>query len=93
MVEVGICLDQNHTGAGLGSALYTTLFDALRHEDLNSMVANINLPNESSIALHRKLGFTEVGIFKDCIIKHGVVYSSLWMQRMLQPPDRVGDQA
>jgi phosphinothricin acetyltransferase len=44
-------------------------------------VAGIALPNDASVALHRKFGFAEVGILDEYAIKHGAYVSSLWMQR------------
>jgi phosphinothricin acetyltransferase len=43
----------------------------------------IALPNEASVRLHRKVGFTEVGTFAEYAIKHGSYVSSVWMQRAL----------
>jgi len=40
----------------------------------------IALPNDASIALHRKLGFTDVGVFEEYARKNGRYVSSLWMQ-------------
>jgi phosphinothricin acetyltransferase len=68
---------------GIGSALYHVLLDSLRSEDIHVAVAGIALPNDASVALHRKFGFTEVGIFEEYAIKRGAYVSSLWMQRRL----------
>jgi phosphinothricin acetyltransferase len=82
-VEVSIYVDPDVRTTGVGSALYNALFDELRHESLHSAVAGIALPNDASVALHRKFGFTEVGVFEEYATKHGRYISSLWMQRRL----------
>jgi phosphinothricin acetyltransferase len=40
------------------------------------------MPNDASVALHRKFGFTEVGTFREYAIKNGRYLSSLWMERL-----------
>ena len=57
------------------------LLDDLRSETLHLAVAGIALPNDASVALHRKFAFTEVGNFDEYAIKRGVYISSLRMQR------------
>jgi phosphinothricin acetyltransferase len=82
-VEFGIYIDPEVRNKGIGSALYSALLKELRSEALHVAVAGIALPNDASVALHRKFGFTEVGIFEEYAIKHGGFISSLWMQRRL----------
>jgi phosphinothricin acetyltransferase len=82
-VEVSIYLDPVARGKGVGSLLYSALFEELRPEPLHLAVAGIALPNDASLALHRRFGFTEVGIFDEYAIKHGSYISSIWMQRRL----------
>jgi len=52
-------------------------------ETVHLAVAGIALPNDASVALHRKFGFSDVGIFDEYAMKHGAYISSLWMQRRL----------
>jgi phosphinothricin acetyltransferase len=82
-VEFGIYLDPGARARGTGSALYRALLDALRVEPVRVAVAGIALPNEASVALHRRFGFAEVGVFEEYAFKGGTYISSLWMQRRL----------
>jgi phosphinothricin acetyltransferase len=82
-VEVGIYIDPEARSMGIGSALYGRLFEQLRSEALHLAVAGIALPNDASVALHRKFGFTDVGVFEEYATKYGAYLSSLWMQRRL----------
>jgi phosphinothricin acetyltransferase len=85
-VEVSIALDASSRGLGLGTALYRALFDSLAREpSVHVALAGIALPNDASVALHRKFGFTEVGTFREYAIKNGQYISSVWMQRVCRP--------
>jgi phosphinothricin acetyltransferase len=83
-VEVSIALDVTSRGQGVGTALYRALLGYLADEPVHVALAGIVLPNEASVALHRKLGFTEVGTFHEYAIKNGQYLSSVWMERRFQ---------
>jgi phosphinothricin acetyltransferase len=81
-VEVGIGIAARYRGQGIGTLLYRALFDQLADEPVHVALAGIALPNDASVALHRRLGFTEVGMFREYALKNGHYISSLWMQRL-----------
>jgi phosphinothricin acetyltransferase len=83
-VEFSIYLAPDAQGRGVGTALYDALFDALRDEAVYCVVVGIALPNDASVALHRRFGFRDVGVFEQYAIKQGRRISSLWMQRLLR---------
>lgn len=83
-VEVSVSLHTSSRGQGVGSALYASLFDILVGEPVHVALAGIALPNDASIALHRKFGFADVGIFSEYATKDGHYISSMWMQRLLK---------
>ena len=64
-VEVGIYLHPELRARGIGSALYDSLLDNLRSADVHVVLAGIALPNDASVALHRKFGFAQVGVFEE----------------------------
>jgi phosphinothricin acetyltransferase len=82
-VEVGISVVPEVIGKGVGSSLYSSLFDVLSKEDLHLAVAGIALPNDGSVALHKKFGFTDVGVFDEYALVNGRFHSSLWTQKRL----------
>jgi phosphinothricin acetyltransferase len=84
-VEVSIALDASSQGQGIGTSLYRELFDRLAHEPVHVALAGIALPNDASVALHQKFGFTEVGTFREYAVKNGQYISSIWMQRRCHP--------
>lgn len=69
------------TGKGLGFRLYSALFEALQGEDVNRVVAGYTLPNAGSAALHKRLGFREVGVFTQVGRKFGKYWDVAWMER------------
>jgi phosphinothricin acetyltransferase len=81
-VEVSISLDANCRGRGLGSLLYDDLFAQLDSAPVHVALAGIAVPNDASVALHRKFGFAEVGTFREYAVKDGRYLSSVWMQRL-----------
>lgn len=84
-VEVSIALDVSSRGQGVGTALYRALFECLASEPVHVALAGIVLPNDASVALHRKFGFTEVGTFHEYAVKNGRYLSSVWMERLCRP--------
>ncbi len=63
-VESTIYLDADETGKGTGMQLYAALIEAIRAHSMRSVIGGIALPNEASIRLHERLGFTKVGHFE-----------------------------
>ena len=84
-VETSIYTAPGESGRGVGSALYASLFALLAQENLHRAVVGIALPNEASVKLHKKFGFTEVGVFNEYAVKGGKYISSVWLQRQLAP--------
>jgi phosphinothricin acetyltransferase len=70
---------------GVGSALYTTLFELLRHLGYYQVSAGITLPNPASVALHESFGFKLVGVYRDIGYKMGAWHDVAWYQTTLQP--------
>jgi phosphinothricin acetyltransferase len=80
-VEATIYCASEATGRGIGTMLYRALFEALRSEDINRFVAGIALPNDASVALHRRFGFTPVGTFSEIGRKFGRYWDVFQMER------------
>ena len=81
--EVSVYLSTKARGLGLGSLLYGALLarlDALA--DVHTQVAVIALPNDASIALHRRHGFTEVGVLREVGRKFDRWVDTTWWQRI-----------
>jgi 2-haloacid dehalogenase len=82
-VEATVYLHPDAGGRGLGSMLYQQLFANLRLEDVHRAYAAIALPNEASVALHRRFGFVEVGTLREVGRKHDRWWDVVYMERPL----------
>jgi phosphinothricin acetyltransferase len=69
--ESTVYLDPHHTGRGIGTQLYRELLARLRTTRVHIVIGGVALPNEASVALHEKLGFTKVAHFKEVGFKLG----------------------
>lgn len=82
-VETSIYCAPEATGRGLGTLLYGALFESIRNEDIHRLVAGITMPNDASVALHRRLGFREIGRFSENGRKFGRYWDVSWLERPL----------
>jgi phosphinothricin acetyltransferase len=82
-VEASVYCSPTAVGRGIGRALYQTLFESIAGEDINRVVAGVTLPNDSSIALHRRFGFKPVGTFSANGRKFGRYWDVAWFERPL----------
>jgi phosphinothricin acetyltransferase len=83
-IEMSIYLDPDDCGGGLGTRLYSTLLDALESEPTtHRALAGITLPNDASLALHRRFGFERVATFSDVGFKFGRYWDVAWLERPL----------
>lgn len=64
-VESSIFLHPTYTGRGYGTRLYQALITQLSNLGVHAVIAGVALPNPSSLALHKKLGFCEVALFRE----------------------------
>jgi len=70
-VEVTVYLSHLVIGKGIGSTLYSRLFELLRAESIHVVLGGISLPNDASIALHEKFGMKKVAHFDEVGYKFG----------------------
>jgi L-amino acid N-acyltransferase YncA len=73
-VEVTVYVHPEHHRHGVARALYGALFDELRAQGFCTAIAVITLPNARSVALHERLGFAPVGVFRRAGFKLGQWY-------------------
>lgn len=84
-VENSIYLGHAATGKGLGRALLAALIAACEELGIREMVAVISDKGaEGSIALHEKLGFTEVGRMGKVGFKFGRPIGTIYLQKHLE---------
>ncbi len=63
-VESSVYIAPNYTRQGIGESLYLDLIRKLKNTSCHCIIAGMSLPNESSLALHQKLGFKKIGQFE-----------------------------
>jgi L-amino acid N-acyltransferase YncA len=92
--DVAIYIAETHRGRGLGRLLYEELFARARELGLRTLCAGVAQPNAASDALHRALGFREVGVYRRIGFKNGAWHDVRWWQLHLgddgPPPATVG---
>lgn len=62
--ETAVYLAQGSQGQGTGTRLYVELLNLLKNQGIRTAVGLIALPNEPSVTLHEKLGFSHTGTLK-----------------------------
>jgi L-amino acid N-acyltransferase YncA len=92
--EVSVYLELGRRRTGGGRALYEALFARLAERGFRMAVAGMTLPNDASVALHRAMGFADVGTYRRIGFKHGAWHDVAWTQRALgagvDPPAEPG---
>jgi phosphinothricin acetyltransferase len=70
---------------GVGTALYTSLFEILALLGLRNACAGITLPNAASEGMHHRAGFTLVGTYHRVGYKFGAWHDVAWFERPILP--------
>ncbi len=78
--DVSVYVDEQHWRQGVGRRLYEALFEHLRRQGFRSACAGITLPNTASVALHERLGFAPVGVYRHIGWKAGGWRDVGWWQ-------------
>jgi L-amino acid N-acyltransferase YncA len=84
-VDVSVYVAAGRQGEGHGRRLYEALFADLRERGFRVACAGITLPNEASVALHERLGFVPVGVYRGIGWKAGAWRDVGWWQLELSP--------
>ncbi|OKK15505.1 GCN5 family acetyltransferase [Streptomyces sp. CB02488] len=84
-VEVSVYCAPGAAGRGIGTLLYTALFEALAGEDLHRAYAGITQPNEASVRLHDRFGFRHLGTYAEVGRKFGRYWDVAWYEKHLGP--------
>ena len=88
-VDVSVYVHREAHRAGVGRALYTSLFAVLRLQGFYSAYAGATLPNPASVGLHEAMGFRPVGVYRGVGYKMGAWQDVVWWHLPLR--ERVTD--
>jgi len=70
-VESTVYLDQRSTRRGFGKRIYSALIQSANERGFRQLIGVIALPNAASLALHKALGFREMGTLQGVGHKFG----------------------
>jgi L-amino acid N-acyltransferase YncA len=82
-VENSVYVHRDHQRRGIGKLLLVGLLDVARDSGFHTVIARIDSQSFGSLALHRSLGFVEVGVEREIGRKFSRWLDSVIMQRML----------
>jgi len=82
-VENSVYVHRDHQRRGVGRLLLTALLDVARSSGFHTVIARIDSQSAGSLALHKSLGFVEVGVERQIGRKFGRWLDSVIMQRFL----------
>jgi phosphinothricin acetyltransferase len=86
-IDTSVYVKDGYRRAGIARRLYEALFEILRAQGYYNAFAGIALPNDVSVAFHHRLGFSDIGIYRNAGYKLGAWHDTIWMQRELHPPN------
>lgn len=84
-VDVSVYVRRGIRRAGVGQALYRSLFALLRLQGFCAAHAGITLPNAASVGLHEAMGFRPVAVFPRVGWKRGAWHDVGYWQLELRP--------
>lgn len=85
-VDVSVYVVSGHQKRGIGRILYESLLEELAQLGYANAFAGIVLPNEASVALHERMGFERIGIYRKVGFKRGSWHDIGWWQRSFAHP-------
>jgi phosphinothricin acetyltransferase len=86
--DVSVYVAEGRQRQGVGRRLYEDLFEHLCLQGFRTACAGITLPNAASVALHERLGFAPVGVYRRIGWKAGAWQDVGWWQLELSVEDR-----
>jgi phosphinothricin acetyltransferase len=82
-VETSIYLAATMGGQGIGTKLYSALFEMLEGEDIHRAYAGITMPNPASVRLHERFGFKQVAYITEQGRNFGRYLDVAWFEKEL----------
>jgi L-amino acid N-acyltransferase len=83
-IEHSIYVQKDFQGQGIGKQLLIALIEKARTNGYHTMIAGIDAGNQKSYDFHKKLGFVEIGKFKEVGYKFDRWLDLIFMQLMLK---------
>lgn len=86
-VETTVYVANGLRGRGIGSALYCALLPMLVDRGYHAAMGGIALPNDASIVLHEKFGFSQVAHFRETGMKFDRWIDTGYWEKILRAND------
>lgn len=83
--ESSVYLRTDAHGRGYGKRLICALEQLLTIQGYRVLYARITAENRASVALHQRLGYSQIGYFPACGFKFGRWLDLLWLEKRLAP--------
>ena len=83
-VDTSVYVHEDFRRHGIGRGLYISLFGILSAQGYFNAFAGISLPNPASVALHERVGFQPLGIYRNVGYKLGSWHDVGWWQLSLR---------
>jgi len=80
--EISLYVREEYQGKGIGRRLIEAIMKEGEKSGLHTIIARITEGNESSLHLHRSVGFTHIGTMKEVGKKFGKQYDVHLMQKI-----------
>ena len=87
--ECSVYIEEKAHRMGIATALYNKLFELVKEQGYYTIYALITYSHHSSIALHRKFGFTDVGVYEKTGYKMGQWWDLLVMEKRIRSFDEI----
>jgi phosphinothricin acetyltransferase len=81
--ECSVYIDEKAHRRGIATELYHKLFELVEQQGYYNIYALITYSHSSSVELHKKFGFTEVGIYQKTGYKMGQWWDLLVMEKRI----------
>lgn len=85
--ESSIYVHDDYQQRGVARSLYSALFAILKKQGFRTVYAVINLPNDKSVALHERMGFTYFATYGNVGYKLGKWKNVGWWQLVINDYD------
>ena len=82
--EISIYLDTNAKGRGIGTKLMEKLLEECKNCDIHTLISIITMPNDTSMALHKRFGFEKAGYFKEVGFKGEKWLDVIYLQLLMK---------
>lgn len=85
--EIQLYVKPEYLRRGVGTSMYSLMFDMMRYGNKRKVYARIPLPNDAAVEFHKSWDFRKVEILEKAMEKNGKFYDVLVMEKELEPVD------